>query len=147
MRTVLAATLLTVLATRVEAQAPNGTALASSLGVDVAQMHDQRGVLVRDLTVGTGRAASREMTVAVRYTLWLADGTAVDSTKESEPPVTFTIGKHDVVRGWEEGVVGMRVGGRRQLVIPPKLAYGAKGNGPVPADATLVFTVELVDVR
>jgi peptidylprolyl isomerase len=105
------------------------------------------GLGVRDLDPGTGAAAARHRLVTVRYTGWLADGTEFDGSARGGP-VTFRLGAGTAIRGWEEGLVGLREGGRRQLVVPARLAYGARGlPGRVPPNATLVFLLELVSVR
>ena len=108
-----------------------------------------------DLVVGTGTAATAGRTVTVRYTGWLYDPAATEqkgrqfdsSGTGSLPP--FVLGSGSVIRGWDQGLVGMRVGGRRRLVIPPELAYGSQGagNGVIPPNATLVFDVELLGVQ
>jgi FKBP-type peptidyl-prolyl cis-trans isomerase len=83
----------------------------------------------------------------VHYTGWLVDGTKFDSSIDAGSPFTFTIGAGRVIRGWEEGVAGMRVGGTRKLIIPPQLGYGAQGYPPViPENATLIFDVELLAI-
>lgn len=105
-----------------------------------------------DLTVGTGDEAVSGRTVAVRYTLWLYDsskaetkGLQIESTAGGDP-FSFPLGAGQVIQGWERGVPGMRVGGRRRLVVPPDLAYGDSRSGVIPANATLVFDIELVSV-
>lgn len=124
------------------------TLFAPALGVDLAQMRATRGgVFVRDLRVGEGMRAGPEVQVSVRYAGFLADGTPIDSAGARDAPVSFRVGRREVIAGWEEGIVGMRVGGRRQLVIPGAMGYGARGAGPIPANATLVFTIDLVDAR
>ena len=123
------------------------TRFAPALAVDLSAMTAQGGVYVRDLRAGEGKAVARGTLVAVRYAGWLADGTPVDSLRAAEPPLRFRVGNHDAIAGWEQGVIGMRPGGRRQLVVPPKLAYGSTGKPPVPPDATLVFVIELVGLR
>lgn len=102
-----------------------------------------------DLTVGTGTTASTGQSVTVEYTGWLYDpskpdqkGLEFDSTM-GRTPFTFTLGAGQVIKGWDNGVVGMKVGGVRRLVIPPSLAYGATRNGPVPPYATLIFDITL----
>ena len=105
-----------------------------------------------DLTVGTGvqAVAGRRLTVA--YSGWLYDSTAADNkgtlfdSSSAAGPFTFVLGAGQVIRGWDQGVPGMRVGGRRRLVIPPDLAYGSQGRGLIPPNATLVFEVELLSV-
>ena len=109
----------------------------------------------RDVTVGTGAEATKGKTVRVHYTGWLystsaADnrGTKFDSSKDRNEPFDFTLGAGEVIQGWDEGVAGMKVGGTRILTIPPTLGYGAQGaGGVIPPNATLLFEVELLDVR
>ncbi|MBT4890180.1 MAG: peptidylprolyl isomerase [Rhodospirillales bacterium] len=102
---------------------------------------------VTDLVVGTGDEAVRHSTVTVHYTGWLMDGTKFDSSHDHGQPFEFTLGSGQVIRGWDKGVEGMKVGGKRDLIIPPKLAYGSNGaGGVIPPDATLKFEVELVFV-
>jgi FKBP-type peptidyl-prolyl cis-trans isomerase FkpA len=105
-----------------------------------------------DLLVGTGTAAETGSLLSVRYTGWIFDRNASDSKglqfdASAEDPFTFTLGAGQVILGWDQGLVGMRVGGRRRLVIPPSLAYGASRNRSIPPNATLVFDVELVEVQ
>lgn len=100
-----------------------------------------------DIKVGTGRAAERGNTVKVHYTGWLTNGKKFDSSVGGQP-FQFRIGAHQVIAGWEEGVTGMKVGGKRQLRIPPDLAYGKEGYpGAIPPNATLVFDIELLRVE
>jgi len=128
--------------------AAGAVAFAPTLSVDLAAMTRQSsGLYLRDLDAGGGDAAARGKRVTVRYTGWLPDGTRFDSSDEGGP-VTFRLGAKSTIRGWEEGLIGLREGGRRQLVVPPRLAYGARGlAGKVPPDATLVFVLELVRVQ
>jgi len=103
-----------------------------------------------DLRVGTGTAASTGRSVTVSYTGWLYDPTRTESKGtqfDSNTALTFTLGVGGVIRGWDTGVVGMRVGGQRRLTIPPELAYGSGGRGPIPGNATLVFDIELLSVQ
>lgn len=106
------------------------------------------GLKVQDITVGDGAVAEKGMAVRMHYTGWLTDGTEFDSSHNRGQPLPFTIGAGNVIRGWDEGVPGMRVGGKRRLTIPPAMAYGERGYPPViPANATLVFDVELVSAN
>ena len=105
------------------------------------------GLRYQDLAPGTGAVAEPGHEVSVHYTGWLTDGTEFDSSVRHGEPLTFQLGRGRVIAGWDEGVAGMKVGGRRKLVIPPELGYGAVRNGPIPANATLVFDVELLGVR
>jgi len=109
----------------------------------------------QDVTPGTGTEAIKGRTVRVHYTGWLYDasksdkrGQKFDSSKDRNEPFEFRLGGGEVIRGWDDGVAGMKVGGTRVLTIPPSLGYGARGAGDViPPNATLVFEVELLDVR
>ncbi len=100
-----------------------------------------------DLKTGNGATAAPGNTVSVHYTGWLSDGTKFDSSLDRSQPFQFRLGAGRVIKGWDEGVAGMKVGGKRQLRIPPALGYGANGTGPIPPNATLVFDVELLDVK
>jgi FKBP-type peptidyl-prolyl cis-trans isomerase FkpA len=103
------------------------------------------GLYVHDLTVGNGAVADSMSTAEVHYTGWLADGTKFDSSRDRQETIRFTVGIGQVITGWDEGVRGMRVGGRRQLIIPPRLGYGDIGSAPlIPRMASLVFEIELV---
>lgn len=103
---------------------------------------------VKDMVVGTGAEAKSGNTVTVHYTGWLTDGTKFDSSLDSGQPFEFTLGKGQVIRGWDEGVAGMKIGGKRKLTIPPALGYGEQGaGGVIPPNATLVFDVELLGVK
>jgi FKBP-type peptidyl-prolyl cis-trans isomerase FkpA len=107
----------------------------------------ESGLTIEDTVVGEGAAAAPGRDVVVHYAGWLADGTQFDSSKEKADPFEFTLGKAEVMAGWEEGLPGMKVGGRRRLVVPPELAYGEAGAGDViPPNATLTFEVELLAV-
>ncbi|MEO5988245.1 MAG: FKBP-type peptidyl-prolyl cis-trans isomerase [Candidatus Eisenbacteria bacterium] len=88
------------------------------------------------------------LNVTVHYTGWLSDGTKFQSSKDSGQPFTFQLGSGQVISGWDQGVKGMRVGGKRKLTIPPDMGYGARGSGDtIPPNATLVFDVELLGVK
>lgn len=106
------------------------------------------GLQYEELESGTGQVANRGDHVAVHYTGWLTDGTKFDSSRDRNKPFEFALGEGMVIRGWDEGVAGMKVGGKRKLTIPPELGYGARGApGVIPPNSTLVFDVELIDVR
>ena len=110
------------------------------------------GLQYEDTTPGTGAEASSGQFVQVHYTGWLYEegvrGAKFDSSKDRGDPFEFGLGQGMVIRGWDEGVQGMKVGGTRVLVIPPQLGYGARGaGGVIPPNATLLFDVELVDVK
>lgn len=106
------------------------------------------GLRYQDLKTGSGTEAKNGDTVSVHYTGWLEDGTKFDSSVDRGQPFDFTLGAGMVIRGWDEGVAGMKVGGKRKLVIPPELGYGTSGYPPViPANATLIFEVELLQVK
>jgi peptidylprolyl isomerase len=108
----------------------------------------ETGLRYYDLEVGDGPSPQDGQRVSVHYTGWLEDGTKFDSSLDRGRPFSFVIGQGQVIRGWDEGVAGMKVGGSRQLVIPAELGYGSQGAGEViPPDATLVFEVELLDVE
>jgi FKBP-type peptidyl-prolyl cis-trans isomerase len=108
-----------------------------------------------DSTVGSGSEATAGRRVTVHYTGWLFDetnadhkGRKFDSSRDRNDPFDFRLGAGEVIRGWDEGVAGMKVGGQRTLTIPPDMGYGARGaGGVIPPNATLVFDVELLDVR
>jgi len=102
-----------------------------------------------DIRVGNGDVAKEGSHVRVHYTGWLTNGKKFDSSVDAGKPFDFTIGNGEVIKGWEEGVTGMRVGGKRQLRIPPNLAYGAEGTpgGPIPPNATLIFDIKLLQVE
>ena len=105
------------------------------------------GLQRADVEVGTGAEATPGRTVVVHYTGRLTNGDTFDSSRKRDEPFAFTLGAGEVIRGWDEGVAGMRVGGKRALVIPPALGYGNRAVGPIPANSTLVFDVELLEVR
>jgi FKBP-type peptidyl-prolyl cis-trans isomerase len=105
------------------------------------------GLQYREDAVGEGRVAKAGDTVSVHYTGTLQDGSKFDSSRDRGQPLQFPLGAGHVIKGWDEGVAGMKVGGRRTLVIPPELGYGARGTGPIPPNSTLVFDVELMDIR
>ena len=105
------------------------------------------GLKIHDFVVGTGSTAGTRDGVTVHYTGWLTDGTKFDSSVDRSEPFSFTIGAREDILGWDQGVAGMRVGGKRQLEIPPNLAYGSSARGSIPANSTLVFEIELLKVE
>lgn len=106
------------------------------------------GLKIEELVIGTGTTAQAGNSVSVHYTGWLTDGTKFDSSVDRGQPFSFTLGAGQVIPGWDQGVAGMKVGGQRRLTIAPDLAYGKAGYPPViPENATLVFQVELLDVK
>lgn len=105
------------------------------------------GLKYEDIQEGDGAQAAKGQTVSVHYTGWLENGTKFDSSKDRNDPFQFRLGAGMVIRGWDEGVAGMKVGGVRKLTIPPQLGYGARGaGGVIPPNATLIFEVELLDI-
>ena len=108
------------------------------------------GLKYQDLTVGSGAEAVSGKRVSVHYTGWLqSDNSKFDSSVDRGQPFEFQLGAGQVIKGWDEGVAGMKVGGKRKLIIPSELGYGATGTpgGPIPPNATLVFDVELLGVQ
>ena len=106
-----------------------------------------------DLVVGSGAVAATGNSITVEYTGWLYDATKTDNkglqfdTSTGRAPFTFTLGSGQVIAGWDQGLVNLRVGGTRRLLVPPSLAYGTTRNGPIPANSTLVFDVQLVSIQ
>ena len=128
---------------------PRSLQYAPELGIDLSRFNQlPSGLLLRDELVGEGPEAGSGTTVSVHYTGYHPDGRSFDSSVGGSP-FTLMIGAGQVIAGWEEGIPGMRVGGRRTLVIPPHLAYGTQGagGGIIPPNAVLVFQVDLVAVN
>ena len=162
MRTLLPLLLLAAACTQGGPDSPimrqaTGTALAVAppeelnyhpdLQVEIAAMRKlPSGVLLQDLVDGAGDSVAAGTTVLVRYSGWLPDGTLFDSNADATP-FQFRVGAGMVIPGWDDGLVGMKTGGRRKLVIPPDLGYGADGMDVIPPNATLVFDVEVLEIR
>jgi FKBP-type peptidyl-prolyl cis-trans isomerase len=147
----LAAALVALLATGcTSAVAPPASTAPtpSSAASEAAVPGFPAGLKVVDKVVGTGAAAKTGDHVTVNYTGWLTDGTKFDSSVDRNQPYEFDLGAGSVIKGWDEGVVGMKVGGKRTLTISPDLGYGAQGaGGVIPPNATLVFEIELLKVN
>lgn len=124
---------------------PTTLTYAAELEVDFSRMtRTSSGLWYEDIAPGIGRTPNRGRQVWIHYIGYLPDGTVVDSSLGGEP-FSFEMGSSQVIRGWNEAIMGMRVGGRRRVVIRPGLAYGVRGRGAVPPQATLVFEIQLVD--
>ena len=124
------------------------TAPAADILADETTHETMTGLKYVDLVKGEGRKPKKGKIVVVHYTGWLEDGRKFDSSVDRGEPFSFRIGVGQVIRGWDEGVMSMRVGGKRKLIIPPKLGYGARGAGRIiPPNATLIFEVELLKVK
>lgn len=120
---------------------------ASALDVDLDGMERRpTGLYVQDVVEGSGARADSGDVVTVHYTGWLPQGKEFDSSRGGRP-FEVAIGYGRVIDGWDHGIVGMKVGGQRRLVVPPALGYGERGNGPIPGNATMVFDVELLEVQ
>lgn len=121
---------------------------STQLSTNQTQGNQKMGLIIEELTKGTGSEAVKGKTITVHYTGWLTDGTKFDSSLDRGQPFTVKLGAGEVIKGWDEGFAGMRVGGKRKLTIPPELGYGSRAvGGVIPANATLIFEVELLDVR
>lgn len=113
----------------------------------MAQVTTDSGLKYEDISEGDGATAETGQTVSVHYTGWLENGSKFDSSKDRNEPFNFRLGGGMVIKGWDEGVAGMKVGGKRKLTLPPELGYGARGaGGVIPPNATLIFEVELLDI-
>src|SRR5690349_10199001 len=120
--------------------------LSRSLTMEVNEL--SQTLVKEDLVIGKGEAAESGSDVLVHYVGWLENGQQFDSSRARRDPLDFALGAGDVIKGWDQGIAGMKVGGKRKLVVPPSLAYGEHGcGGVIPPHATLVFEVELLEVR
>jgi FKBP-type peptidyl-prolyl cis-trans isomerase FkpA len=122
-------------------------AIAQGVAAEQAQSQVMQNFKMTDVVVGTGAEAKKGDTVTVNYVGTLDDGTKFDSSYDRKEPFVFLLGAGNVIQGWDLGVVGMKVGGKRTLVIPPELGYGNKAVSVIPANSTLHFTVELLSVN
>ena len=142
--------LVVVLAVAAAAQGPTPSQPAGGpppLSAMVQWHTTASGLKYADTAVGTGAEPQDGQTVVVHFTGWLADGMQFDSSRDRNKPFGFQLGSRQVIKGWDEGVRGMRVGGKRRLIVPPSLGYGARGiGGLIPPDATLTFDIELLRV-
>lgn len=126
----------------------NNTPEALSAALNEAQVNGTlEKLIVNDVILGTGEEVKDGDTVEVNYIGTLQNGQQFDSSYDKGQPFVFTVGEEKVIKGWEEGIVGMKVGGRRILVVPSALAYGDDGYGPIPGGATLVFAIELLSIK
>ena len=140
---------------RLSSLALAATLLFAACDTDPVDVDDVSALQVIDLTAGSGATAAVGSRVVMHYTGWLYSESAVDhkgekfdsSVDRGAPLSPFTLGTSAVIRGWDQGIPGMRVGGRRRLIIPSSLGYGAQGSGPIPGGSALVFDVELVSIQ
>ena len=124
------------------------TTFASSLGVDLAaSTKTPNGAYYRDIVPGTGTSSVTGQKLGVRYTGWLSDGTEFDSNLTKPDPLVFQLGSQDVIPGFDEAMLGARLGSRRQLIVPPSLGYGPFPFGSIPGNSVLVFNVEVLSVQ
>ena len=106
------------------------------------------GLVIEDIKIGDGQEVEKFNIVTVNYTGLLEDGTKFDSSlNPGRTPFRFTVGAGQVIKGWDEGLMGMKVGGERKLTIPPELGYGSRDNGPIPANSTLIFEINLLGIE
>ena len=106
------------------------------------------GLVIEDLKIGDGQEVEKFNIVTVNYTGLLENGTKFDSSlNPGRTPFRFTVGGGQVIKGWDEGLIGMKIGGKRKLTIPPELGYGSRDNGPIPANSTLIFEIDLLTIE
>tara|TARA_Y100000748_G_C15484318_1_gene484116 strand:+ start:1648 stop:2052 length:405 start_codon:yes stop_codon:yes gene_type:complete len=106
------------------------------------------GLVIEDIKIGEGQGVEKFNIVTVNYTGLLEDGTKFDSSlNPGRTPFRFTVGAGQVIQGWDQGLIGMKIGGKRKLTIPPELGYGSRDNGPIPANSTLIFEIDLLGIE
>ena len=106
------------------------------------------GLVIEDIKIGEGQEVEKLNIVTVNYTGLLEDGTKFDSSlNPGRTPFRFTVGAGQVIQGWDQGLIGMKIGGKRKLTIPPELGYGSRDNGPIPANSTLIFEIDLLGIE
>lgn len=120
---------------------------AKTLAENMDNKGNLKNMVIDDVKIGTGTTVKEGDVVSVHYAGTLQNGQEFDNSKKRGAPFSFTVGGGQVIKGWDEGLVGMQVGGQRVLVIPPEKAYGEKGVGPIPPNATLVFSIELLEIN
>jgi FKBP-type peptidyl-prolyl cis-trans isomerase len=150
MKTLALVTALVVTGTGLSACSKKTQDAAGSAAPGAAAPQAQGGgLMIEEVKIGDGALATKGKTVSVHYTGTLTNGTKFDSSLDRGRPIEFVLGTGMVIKGWDQGIDGMKVGGKRKLTIPPELGYGARGTpgGPIPPNATLVFDVELVGVK
>jgi FKBP-type peptidyl-prolyl cis-trans isomerase len=129
-------------------EAPAGSAAGAPGAAAGGQLHKlASGLQYQDIVVGSGKMAEAGMNVSIQYTGYLTDGTKFDSSLDRGQPLKFQVGGGQMIAGFDEGVKGMRIGGKRKLTIPPDMAYGAAGRPGIPPNSTLLFDIELLDVQ
>lgn len=121
--------------------------IANRKGSSSNEVTTASGLKYADITEGTGTVAQNGQTLTVHYTGTLQNGYKFDSSVDKGKPYQFRLGTSAVIKGWDEGLLGMKVGGKRKLIIPPSLGYGARGSSNIPPNATLLFDVELLDAK
>jgi FKBP-type peptidyl-prolyl cis-trans isomerase len=127
--------------------ADDSAALQKTLAQSMGITGDLKKLVMDDIVLGEGEEVKAGDTVTVNYIGTLEDGSQFDNSYVKGKPFTFTVGNGEVIKGWDEGLIGMKKGGQRILVIPSELAYGNRAVGPIPANANLVFAIELVDIK
>ena len=131
-----------------QVETPAGAEFAEELGIDLASMRQRpSGLYYVDIEEGRGLAAQPGHVVVIEFTGWLPNGVQFDSSEERGQPEEFPLGARRVIIGKEQAVEGMRIGGIRKVVLPPDLAYGARGRGNIPPNATLVYEIKLTEIK